>query len=542
MRLTQILQKNYTTSSLYYQIKLPLDIEIMIPADDPVRLLSAFVEGMELSDLYASYGRIRKNQASPRQLFKIMVYASMNRIYSSRDIETACKRDINFMYLLEGMPAPDHATIARFISLHFAECSKETLAKVTGLLYKLGEISGKSIFIDGTKIESCANKYSFVWKKAITKNMERLFNKISELVEECEELYGLKVVYDGQVSLHTMKRLRKKLYKLKLDEQIEFVHGIGKRKTSLQKSIETLEKYIEKLKEYTHKVHVCGERNSYSKTDTDATFMRMKEDAMLNGQLKPAYNLQHGVDAEYITWLDISAHPTDVLTLIPFLKDMEKHLPFKYSEIVADAGYESEENYVFIEKNGQTAYIKPQNYEISKTRKYQNDISRRENMDYREKTDSYICRNGRELTARYDKKVRNRNGYVSQVTIYECESCQGCPYKEQCIHGNNCKTPMEERTKRFNVSKVMNQKRKEDLMRITSEYGTQLRMNRSIQVEGSFAETKEDMNFRRYLYRGKKNVLAQSILLAIGRNINKLHHKIQSERTGTYLFELKKTA
>ena len=236
--------------------------------------------------------------------------------------------------------------------------------------------------------------------------------------------------------------------------------------------------------------------------------MRMKEDAMLNGQLKPAYNLQHCVDAEYITWLDISAHPTDVLTLIPFLKEMEKYLPFKYSEIVADAGYESEENYVFIEQNQQTAYIKPQNYEISKTRKYQNDISRRENMDYREETDSYICRNGRELTAQYDKKVRNRNGYTSLVTIYECESCQGCPYKEQCIHGNNCKTPMEERTKRLNVSKVMNQKRKEDLVRITSEYGTQLRMNRSIQTEGSFAETKEDMNFRRYLYRGKKNVLA----------------------------------
>ena len=137
----------------------------MIPADDSVCLLSAFVEGMELSDLYASYGRIRKNQASPRQLFKIMIYASMNRIYSSRDIETACKRDINFMYLLEGMPAPDQATIARFISLHFAECSKKTLAKVTGLLYELGEISRKSIFIDGTKIESCANKYSFVRKR-----------------------------------------------------------------------------------------------------------------------------------------------------------------------------------------------------------------------------------------------------------------------------------------------------------------------------------------------------------------------------------------
>ena len=248
------------------------------------------------------------------------------------------------------------------------------------------------------------------------------------------------------------------------------------------------------------------------------------------------------MDSEYITWVDISAHPTDTLTLVPFLKDMEEHMPFKYQEIVADAGYESEENYVFIEGNDQTAYIKPQNYEISKTRKYKKDISRRENMEYQEETDVYICKNGKSLTARYDKKSKSKSGYISTVTVYECEDCGGCPYKQECIRGNHCKTPLEERTKRLNVSKLMKQKREEDLNRITSEYGTQLRINRSIQAEGSFADIKEDMNFRRYLYRGKKNVLAQSILLAIGRNINKLHHKIRSERTGTHLFELKETA
>lgn len=140
-------------------------MEIMISADDPVRLLSAFVEGMDLSGLYATYDRIRKNQATPRQMLKIMIYASMNRIFSSRDIETACKRDINFMYLLEGMPAPDHATIARFVSLHLSACSKELLANVSSILYELGEVSGKTVFIDGTKMESCANKYTFVWKK-----------------------------------------------------------------------------------------------------------------------------------------------------------------------------------------------------------------------------------------------------------------------------------------------------------------------------------------------------------------------------------------
>ena len=214
-------------------------------------------------------------------------------------------------------------------------------------------------------------------------------------------------------------------------------------------------------------------------------------------------------------------------------------MPFKYTEIVADAGYESEEAYVFLEKNGQESYIKPQNYEISKTRKYRQDISRRENMTYDPEKDEYICSNGRKLKSLYDKRSKNRNGYVSTVTIYECENCHGCPNKEQCIRGNNCKTPMEDRNKRLTVSKVMQEKRQETLERITTEYGTQLRMNRSIQVEGSFAVIKEDMNFRRYLYRGRENVLSQSVLLAMAYNINKLHFKIQGGRCGQHLTELK---
>lgn len=539
MRLNKILQGDYTISSLNHQIKLPLDIEISIPSDDPVRLLSAFVEGMDLSDLYATYERIRKNQATPRQMLKISIYAAMNRIYSSRDIESSCKRDINFMYLLEGAPAPDHSTIARFISMHLSLCSKKIMSEVGSVLLDLGEISGENIFIDGTKIESTANKYSFVWKKTVSKNLQKLTEKLCAFCAECEELYGFKLVYDDEITLHTLKRLKKKLREIKKEENIKFVHGSGKRKPRLQRSTETLEGYIEKLNEYKRHLRICGKRNSYAKTDTDATFMRMKEDAMLNGQLKPAYNLQHGVDSEYVTWLDIYPNPTDTLTLIPFLKDMEKHLSFKYKNIVADAGYESEENYVFLEKNGQVGYIKPQNYELSKQRNFRKDISRRENMDYDPETDTYKCKNEKILRAASKKTDKTATGYRREVTIYECESCRRCPYKKACIKGNNCKTPLKDRNKKISVSRKLEEKRAECLERITSEYGTQLRMNRSIQAEGSFANVKEDMNFRRYLYRGKENVLAQSTLLAIGFDINKLHHKIMSKRTGTHLFELK---
>ena len=160
-------------------------------------------------------------------------------------------------------------------------------------------------------------------------------------------------------------------------------------------------------------------------------------------------------------------------------------------------------------------------------------------MDYNPESDSYTCRNGKRLPAISKKTEKTATGYQREVTIYECGNCANCPYKKDCIKGNNCKTTFEDRTKRLYVSRKLETKRAECLERITSDYGTQLRMNRSIQAEGSFANVKEDMNFRRYLYRGKDNVLAQSVLLAIGYDINKLHHKIVAKRTGTHLFDLK---
>ena len=531
------LQKDYTQNAEGYQLKLPLNIETIIPEDDSVRLLSQFVEAMDLTDLYSTYERI--NSVSPRTLLKIVLYSYINGDYSSRSMELNCKRDINFMFLLEGAPAPDHATFARFRSIHFAPCSKRILAEMSNTLFDLGEVSGETIFIDGTKIEASANKYTFVWKKAVTKNQAKLLIKLADFVAECEQLYDLKIVYGDTVKIKHVKKLRKKLYALKQSENVVFVHGIGKRKTPLQKSIEALEEYLSKLKEYNQKIHICGERNSYSKTDHDATFMRMKEDAMGNGQLKPAYNLQHGVDSEYITWLTIGPQPTDTTTLIPFLKDAEEYLKFKYKNITADAGYESEENYRFLEENEQTAYIKPANYEISKTRKYRNDIGKIENMDYDAGNDIYICKNAKKLTADYVKRSKSKTGYVSEKTIYKCEDCTGCPYKSECIKGNNCKTPLEARIKTLQVAKTFLKYRQEDLERILSDDGILFRTNRSIQAEGSFGDLKQDMQFRRYLSKGTTNVLAESTLLAMARNMNKLHNKIQNGRTGTHLFPLK---
>ena len=387
---------------------------------------------MDLTDLYSTYDRI--NSLSPRTLLKIVLYSYMNGDYSSRSMELNCKRDINFMFLLEGHSAPDHATLAGFRSIHFAPCSKRILAEVSNILFDLGEISGETIFIDGTKIEANANKYTFVWKKAVTKNQAKLLIKLADFVAECEQLYDIKIVYGNVVKIKHLKRLRKKLYAL---------------------------------------------------------------------------------------------------------KDAEQHLKFKYKNITADAGYESEENYLFLEANNQIAFIKPANYEISKTRKYKNDIGKIENMEYDKISDFYTCKNNRKLTVSHIRHNKTKTGYVSEKTIYTCENCSDCPCKSDCIKGNNCKTPLGERTKVLQVAKTFIKHRKEDLERIISDEGVLYRMNRSIQAEDSFGDIKQDIQFRRYLSKGTANVLAESTLLAIARNINKLHNKIQNGKTGTYLFPLK---
>lgn len=534
-----IIQIDYTKYGDNYQLKLPLEIDYLIPKNDSVRLLSQIIEEMNLEKLYKTYSRVRENRITPRQMLKIVLYANMNCIYSSREIEKACKRDINFMYLLGGAPAPDHSTIARFRSIHFAQVSEDIMAQFTNYLSDNNEISKDTLFIDGTKIESVANRYTFVWKKAIEKNMPKMLNKIPNFISKCEQNFGIKVIYEDKIKMYHLKKLLKKLKKVAKEEGIIFVYGKGKRKTSIQKSIEELNSYINRLKKYTKDLYIMGERNSYSKTDKDATFMRMKEDHMKNGQLKPAYNIQIGVDSEYIVWVNSGPQPTDTITLIPFLKSIEEHTKFKYLNIVADAGYESEENYVFLESNNQLSFVKPSNYETSKTRKFKNDIGRADNMNYNSKDDYYICKNNKKLYVSSTKTRKSKTGYKSEITCYTCEDCNNCEFKRSCIKGNNSKVPLEQRTKRLEISKLFHEKRRKNLERITSTQGCELRMNRSIQVEGAFAQIKHNMNFKRFLSRGNKNILSEFILVSLAYNVSKLHNKIINNKCGTYIYPLK---
>ena len=526
-------QVDYTLYEAGRQLKLPIETEILIAADDPVRLVSAVVERMDIRKIERSYSREGRNEYPPRILLKLFIYAFMRMIYSTREIERACGENICFMYLLEGHDPPDHNTLARFRSERLQPCKQELLEQLVTMLKEWGFVSLATVFIDGTKIEANANRYSFVWKKSVEKKLAKLKTQIADKLPGMLQGVGMKWHIPEEVQVHHLKKLRKKLYAQAEKEGHVWVSGKGHHKAPLQKAIETVNGWLEKWKQYTRDIHICGDRNSYCKTDHDATFMHMKEDHMRNGQLKPGYNVNVATSEEFIIGNYISSERSDVLTLIPFTEYLKRY-PIK--RICADSGYESEENYCYFEADGSiTLYVKPSNHEQKKTRKYRTDISRRENMLYDAATDSYTCANGKAITYDYTKKNKSKSGFEMETAVYSCKDCAGCPLKEKCIRACGSKKPLEERSKVIYVSKRFARQREEMEQRINTEEGKLIRVNRSIQAEGIFAMTKEDMAFRRFLLRGAVKVEAEWMLLSLAYNLLKLHHKIQSGRLGTGL-------
>ena len=521
-----------------FQLVMSLNCGVNIPEDDPVRLLNAVMERMDYRRVWAAYSREGRIEYSPKILAKILVYGYMRRIISSRGIEEACKDNIRFMYLLEGQRVPDHNTIARFRSKILAsEAGQDLLQQLVVMLKESGLLSMEAVFIDGTKIEANANKYSFVWRKGTEKKVEKVQAKIHEVLPGMLKNLGIRFYISEEMEIRHLKKLRKKLYAQIKETGVKLVHGKGQRKTPLQRALEQVDEWLWKLKQYTNDLHICGDRNSYSKTDHDATFMHMKEDHMRNGQLKPGYNVNTATCNEFIIGNYISSDRHDAHTLIPFMKQLNTtYEGYRIGKTVVDSGYESEENYSwFEEENRPELVVKPSNHEQKKKRKYRTDISRRENMIYDAENNTYTCANGKLLKETSQKHSKTKTGFQTTTSVYECDGCENCPLKEKCIKASGSKKPLAERHKVLNVSKRFIRQREAMEEKITTSEGKLLRVNRSILAEGTFAYIKEDMNFRQFLLRGREKVKAEWLLLSLALNILKLHHKIQKGRLGTDL-------
>jgi len=485
---------------------------------------------MKLDSILGTYSILgRKPVVDPVTMLKILLFCYSEGIFSCRKIEDFCTYDIRAHFLLKGQKAPDHTTINRFRKA-LEDFTPDLLTQFSELLIEQGHVDLKNIYIDGTKIEAVAGRYTFVWRKSVEKYQQKLKER---MIKE------LKLPEDSSLDYVTqhVRREFNRIRNICSSNNIVFVHGIGKRKTQEQRDYEYFQEIIDKLDKYHEHLRIMENRNSYSKTDYDATFMRIKEDHMLNGQLKPAYNIQIASSGAFIVGVMGSQKSNDLHTLKPFLEQMMPRFGEYMINIVTDAGYESVENYAYLKEKWLMSYIKPANYETSKRKKTKEDISRRENMLYMEKEDAYMCKNGKMLKRAKDRYRKYDSGYRDTLRVYICDECTGCPYNSQCIKSRKAEGGS---VKTIQFSPDFEQYRSQSNYNIRTENGITQRINRSIQAEGMFSKLKDGLKYDRFRHRGMKSVVSDITFMAMAINLNKLHAKNIKNQKG--VIEYKKTA
>ena len=494
-----------------------------IAENDPVRVVDAVVESLDLREFKKLYRERGRCPYHPKMMLKIILYAYMNNIYSCRKIERQVQRDIHYIWLAS-QERPDFVTINRFRNRVKKEINN-IFTQVVLLLAERGFITLDVEYIDGTKIESKANKYTFVWRKTVEKNRAKLQEKIRVLLQQIDEVIAQDKAAEAERVEFTTDTLNTFIGELKdaLAAKPEPADKEQKKQhREKKKQLKELEKHRDKLNEYDSRLEQMGERNSMSKTDHDATFMRMKEDAMNNGQTKPGYNLQISAENQFITDFALFPNPTDTLTLIPFFNSFLNrygHLP---SVAVADSGYGSEENYRFMDEAGMEAYVKYNRFHIEQRPRYKPNPFHHDNFHYNADEDYYVCPMGQHMRRIGTAHSKTASGYRSENARYRAQNCKGCPLRCLCY-----KAKGDQRT--IEVNHRLNEYKRKARELLTSEEGLKHRGRRCIEPEAVFGQMKFNMAYRRFRHFGKDKVTMDFAFFAIAFNIKKMCSKIAKQ-------------
>jgi transposase len=499
----------FKTQSGNFPELFPVNIFDLIPQDHPVRLVDSVVNQLDIRDITGLYLGGGCSAYHPRMMIKVLFYSYLSNIYSCRKIAKALTENIHFMYI-SGNSTPNFRTINEFRGKILKDKIKDLFAEVVRLLVELGYISLEVQYIDGTKIEARSNRYRFVWRGSVEKYKEKLEQKINTVLSEIEN----SIQSDTQ-ELND-EELPKKINSQELKEKLSELNKKLKEPTKKQtKEIQKLqEEHLPKLQKYENDLAILGDRKSYSKTDPDATFMRLKDDHMKNGQLKPAYNAQISTENQFITHVSIHQKPGDTTTLESHLNGFEEAYGKQSREVVADAGYGSEENYEMLEDKGITAYVKYNYFHAEQKRKMKSNPFLVRNLFYNKEQDFYVCTMGQQMEKSGMGKRISANGFESEVTYYEAKRCEGCPLRAMCHKAKG--------NRRIEINHRLNELKERARNLLTSEQGLRHRSKRPVEVEAVFGQLKSNNKFSRFTFKGLELVEMEFLLMALGHNLRKM--------------------
>jgi transposase len=500
---------------------LPPSLEELIPEEHLVRVVNRVMDELDLEPILNEYKGGGTSSYHPRMMLKVLVYAYTQKVNSSRQIAKALRENVNFMWI-SGGNRPDFRTINRFRGSVMKEGIEVVFSEVLQYLIEGGHVTLEHYFLDGTKIEANANKYKWVWAKSTAHYKEHLQEKIQELLEKIEaendaeqDEYGDKDLEelgggnkDGNGGMNS-EVLEKRIERL----NARLAETMKDKKTA--KAMRILqEDCLPRQKKYEEQERILAGRKSYAKTDHDATFMRMKEDHMRNGQLKPGYNVQIGTENQFVVSFSIHQKSNDMTCLIPNLKQLQDQIGRLPRTVIADAGYGSEENYAYLESVGIEGVVKYPLFSKQQKRSWRKQNFRFENWQFDPLRDEYICPNQQRLIFLGNKVRITDNGYRTTVRVYECGTCSTCPLKPQCTRSKW--------NRRIEVNPTLLRYQQQAHERLVSDRGRSLRARRGVEAETVFGRIKQDWGFRRFTLRGTEKVNIEWGLFCIAHNIAKL--------------------
>jgi len=500
----------FKTYSQNQQFLFPPSIDSMIDVNHPVRVVDEVIDRVDIDIIIKKYKGGGATSYHPRMLLKVLVYGYLNNIYSSRRIEASIKENIYFMWLA-GMQQPDHRTINRFRSERLRNILKEVFAQIVLLLIDSGHVSLKEIYTDGTKIESMANRYGFVWGKAIKTSRDRIKQQLQELWAYTQKVATAEKDDDTPPDFD---KIDSKTVKETIDKIDAALKDIEKTDSKVRQKLAYAKKHWPaKLKQYAQQEKVLAGRNSYSKTDTGATFMRMKEDYMLNGQLKPGYNVQLSTNNQFVVNYSLHTNPTDTKTLIPHLEQHKKLYGSLPAVQVTDAGYGSEENYQYLDQHHIDAYVKPVDFDRRQNKSYIPNPFTSDHLEYNADKDIYICPAGTPMKNIGQRKKMER-GFLKTYTMYKASGCRNCPLRDACHNqkGNRI----------IHVNQRGRRLKQQAYERLKTEKGIYYRKRRPADVEPVFGNIKSNKNFKRFLLKGIEKTEIEWGLLCIAHNLKKV--------------------